>query len=443
MKKIAIIGGGFSGTMLALQLCSQDKACEIHIIEPRELLGLGVAYSTDEPGHLLNVAATNMSAWPDKPHDFVGFLVDTHASLAHVPVGYFNTYFASRMTYGNYIQSLVTRPEYSSIIHHREQALRIQRVDKNLVINLSNNQNIHADHIIIAAGIPPSGAMDRIFGWAPEGRYLAHPWDNNLTKEFLTNIDPNDAILIIGAGLTMIDMLISLEQHKIRGPIAVVSRHGLAPQVHEDFERIELCVGEMSPREWLKIFRSHKDSWRSVYDFIRPKSQAIWQNFGVKHKNQFLRHLRHLWDSHRHRVAPEVHRFLSRGMAQNRINLYAGRMLKTETSSKGFRVDFQGRDQLFSLSAHRVINCTGPESQVINFKGSLFAGLLKDGLVTPDPTGLGLNTRNFQAIPQNGYQDNNLYILGALRRGTHWETTAVPELRLDAYKLAQVIISNI
>jgi uncharacterized NAD(P)/FAD-binding protein YdhS len=437
MKKIVIVGGGFSGTMLALHLCAQNRAVEIHVVEPRESLGLGVAYSTDEPGHLLNVPAAHMSAWPDRPHDFVGYLIDTNLGLAHLPAEYFNTYYAPRMVFGRYIKNIVERPEYSALVHHQAMATRIYRSGSGLKLSLSNKDILEADHIVLAAGLPSSGAMDRIFGWAPAGRYLAHPWDAQATREFLDTIESNDDFIIIGSGLTAVDMLISLEQRGINGKVAIVSRHGLMPQVHAPFDHIAIPITRQSPREWLKLFRTYTNSWRSVFQAMRPMSQAIWQDFSPREKAQFLRHLRPWWDSHRHRVAPEIYRFLSQGFQSSRLNLYAGRLLKAETSSKGFVVSFQGRRENFSLNAQRVINCTGPESQLINFKGSLFMGLLKDGLITPDSTGLGINSNdNFQVIPQNGYEGSALYVLGALRRGTHWEATAVPELRVEAGRLA-------
>ena len=426
--------------MLALHLCNQNRSSEIHVVEPRESLGLGVAYSTDEPGHLLNVAAANMSAWPDRPHDFVGYLIDTNLGLAHLPGDYFNTYYAPRMVFGRYIKSLVDRPEHKAIIHHKAQATRINRSEQGLKLSLSNACILDADQVVIAAGLPPSGAMDRIFGWSPPGRYLAHPWDAQATRDFLSDVKSDDSFLIIGSGLTMVDMLVSLEQRGIKGRVALVSRHGFIPQVHAAFEHIEIPLLKQSVREWLRLFRQYKNSWRSVFHAIRPVSQAIWQDFSPRDKAQFLRHVRPWWDSHRHRVAPEIYRFLNQGFSSGRLSLHAGRLLKAQESLNGFIVNFQGRKENFSLSAHRVINCTGPESQLINFKGSLFAGLLKDGLITPDSTGLGINsTANFQATPQAGYEKSPLYVLGALRRGTHWEATAVPELRNEASQLAQIL----
>jgi uncharacterized NAD(P)/FAD-binding protein YdhS len=443
MKKIIIIGGGFSGTMLALNLCAEQTACEVHIIEAREALGLGAAYSTDEAGHLLNVPATNMSAWPDKPHDFVGYLIDNNTQLAHMPLEYFSSYFAPRKVFGRYIQELASRPEYSSIIHHQATATRVVRSEYGLGVRLSNQEMLYADAVVLAVGLPASSAMDRIFGWAASGRYLSNAWDAYATRDFMTQVRPDDSILIIGSGLTMMDMLVSLEKHRVRGNIAIVSRHGLSPQVHAPCEAIKLIHKPHDLRSWLRIFREQTTNWRAVFDALRPESQALWQSMSLGQKSQFLRHLRPYWDSHRHRVAPEIHRLLRQGLAQKRISVQAGRLVKAETSNLGFTLNFQHRDRIFSLSAHRVINCTGPESRMLNFQGPLWAGLLKDGLLTLDGTGLGAHSDDFKATCQQGYEHNGLYILGALRRGTHWEATAVPELRADARRLAGILAANL
>lgn len=442
MKNIAIIGGGFSGTMLALNLAAKNSGHAIHVVEPRSSLGLGVAYSTDEPGHLLNVAASNMSAWPDRPHDFIGYLIDERPELAEEPLEFFHSFYAPRMSYGRYIQSLVKRPEYSSIMHHRAQALRVGRAGTSLSISLSNQHVLEASAVVLALGLPPSGAIDRIFGWAQPGRYLSQPWDALETSSFLRDIDPRDHILIIGSGLTMVDMLVSLKQRGHQGFVTIVSRHGQVPQVHAPFDKIShFKLKERTPRAWLKFFREYRDNWRAVFDALRPHTPSIWQNFTVAQKTQFLRHLRPWWDSRRHRVAPEINNILKAGLREERYQVHAGRLLKAQTETKGFNLSFAKPDgTVLSLSPQRVINCTGPESQVINFKGSLWTCLLKEGLLRPDPTGMGvLSTSEFQAIPQVGYEPSPLFVLGALRRGTQWESTAVPELRADAVRLAHIL----
>jgi uncharacterized NAD(P)/FAD-binding protein YdhS len=74
-RTIAIVGDGASGTMAAMNLLREAQAPRaIVIVEPRERLGRGVAYSTTYREHLLNVPARGMSAFPDSPSHFLEWL---------------------------------------------------------------------------------------------------------------------------------------------------------------------------------------------------------------------------------------------------------------------------------------------------------------------------------------------------------------------------------
>jgi uncharacterized NAD(P)/FAD-binding protein YdhS len=79
----AIIGGGASGILTALHL--QRSACppgRLVIVEPGTDLGKGIAYSTTDIGHLLNVRAGRMSALPDDPGHFTDWAASRTASDA-------------------------------------------------------------------------------------------------------------------------------------------------------------------------------------------------------------------------------------------------------------------------------------------------------------------------------------------------------------------------
>src|SRR5687768_3774256 len=89
---VAIVGGGFSGTMLAAQLARRGIASRL--IEGGGRAGLGTAFSTREPAHLLNVRAEAMSALPDDLGHF--------ARQSGDPRG-----FAERRVFGAYLQSIL------------------------------------------------------------------------------------------------------------------------------------------------------------------------------------------------------------------------------------------------------------------------------------------------------------------------------------------------
>jgi uncharacterized NAD(P)/FAD-binding protein YdhS len=66
-----IIGGGFSGTMLAAHLLRGASSLSVAIVDPSKLPGRGLAYGSEYKCHLMNVPAGNMSAFSSDPHHFL------------------------------------------------------------------------------------------------------------------------------------------------------------------------------------------------------------------------------------------------------------------------------------------------------------------------------------------------------------------------------------
>src|SRR6185295_14704191 len=105
---VAIIGAGFSGSMLAIHLVSAQDAPAVALIERNRSFGPGIAYGAAAPEHLLNVPAGKMGAFPDKPDDFLRW-VHANPEIAES----FNvkaavaTDFLPRGLYGRYLKSLV------------------------------------------------------------------------------------------------------------------------------------------------------------------------------------------------------------------------------------------------------------------------------------------------------------------------------------------------
>ncbi|MDZ4362985.1 FAD/NAD(P)-binding protein, partial [Brevundimonas sp.] len=100
-RPVAIVGGGYSGTMLAVRLAERGQASIL--INRTPDFGLGVAYSTPFDGHRLNVRSARMSAVADDPGDFVRWLEASHPEWAE-PDG-----FAPRRLFGLYVQDRLDR----------------------------------------------------------------------------------------------------------------------------------------------------------------------------------------------------------------------------------------------------------------------------------------------------------------------------------------------
>ena len=72
--KIGIIGGGFSGAMLARHLLNSEQNIEIYIFNNDAKFGRGIAYQAQIDSLLLNVPAGKMSAYSNQPDHFVDWL---------------------------------------------------------------------------------------------------------------------------------------------------------------------------------------------------------------------------------------------------------------------------------------------------------------------------------------------------------------------------------
>src|SRR5262249_25933660 len=94
--RVAIVGGGASGALgAANRLREGPPGLRVTVYEPRAELGLGVAYSTREPWHRLNVPATGMSAVPGDPDHF-------RAWAGAAPEA-----FLPRLAYGRYLRQVL------------------------------------------------------------------------------------------------------------------------------------------------------------------------------------------------------------------------------------------------------------------------------------------------------------------------------------------------
>src|SRR3954467_3465968 len=106
-QHVAVIGGGFSGTLAAVNLARLSTGpLRITLVNHGAPPGRGVAYGTRRPEHLLNVAARNMSALPDHPNHLLDWL-RTRTEYAGVPEADLRETYLPRRIYGDYVRSLL------------------------------------------------------------------------------------------------------------------------------------------------------------------------------------------------------------------------------------------------------------------------------------------------------------------------------------------------
>ena len=426
---VVIVGGGFSGAMLAARLAERGQASTL--IERGDAFGPGVAYSTLNDAHRLNVRAGRMSAVLDRPDDFTDWLTAHHPDQANA------NGFAPRRLYGLYVRDRLAAVEAAHPGLIRRVTGAAIAVEGRSAI-LSTGERIEGCAVVLATGNP----APRTTPTREDGRIIANPW----TPDALTPVQPDDDVLILGAGLTMVDVLLTLSSQGWRGRATAVSRRGLLPRAHGPHHDApidlppEALSGPLSARLATARRLAEAQGWRRVMEGYRPITLDLWRTAADAERARFLRHLRPWWDVHRHRLAPEIAAELDRLLAARRLTVQAGRIRSVEASAEGAALYLTTRDGPQTLSAPWLIDCTGPGHDAMT--APLTAGLIAEGRARLAPSRLGLDLDDVgRVLRADATPDPDLYVLGPPARAAFWETIAVPDIRqrIEALSLALTI----
>lgn len=457
---IAIIGGGFSGSALAIHLLRRAAGpLRVVLIERRPPFGGGVAYGTKSPDHLLNVPADKMGLWPDEPGHFVRWLRE-HRDEEGVPDTFDKRAFLPRRLYGAYVAALLNEAEADAasdveLIRVEAEVVDLEeRPQGGAVLRCQDGNELAADQVVLALGnLPGAYPIPRPLPLYRSARYVHVPW----RADALGGIGPNDEVLLVGQGLTATDLIVELDRRGHRGTIHALSRRGVRPQVHQavvpypsfiDKPALPTTARELMRRvrREVRMAAAAGIDWRGVVDSLRPHSQALWQGFSETERNKFLRYVRPIWEGLRHRVAPPFAEVLARMEAEGRLSYHAGRLQTLELEGDGVGVMFRRRGSIqhVALRVAKVINCTGPRTDYSKYQHPLFIHLLARGLIDHDPLALGINARpTGEVLRYRGDEVGWLFTLGPPLKGVLWETTAVREIREQAQALAHKLLGAV
>ena len=400
------------------------------LIEGGGRAGRGIAYSTIEPAHLLNVRAEGMSAWAGEPE---------HFAKRFEAEGGHRKGFAQRRLFGRYLGDILDDAIASGctdVVHH--SAIGTERTNGHWRILLDDGSSIEAEAVALAIGNQEPDELPAFAG--AENRFIPNPWGEQARCAVADLASNGGDALLVGTGLTMVDLVLSLESAGHRGGILALSRRGQIPRSHGDFEAVTVDAGEIPHGRvgaiwrWLRR-RSAEVGWRAAIDSLRPHSHDLWQSLDAGERRRFLRHARPWWDVHRHRIAPQVAATIARLVAEGRLESMAGRLLGSQASSDGLEVELRRRG--WAASQRRIFayafNCTGPLHSMAHTRDPLLSSVLESRQARADDLGIGLE------VDENSRAGERLWALGPLTKGRYWEIIAVPDIRDQAALVADDI----
>jgi uncharacterized NAD(P)/FAD-binding protein YdhS len=438
-----VAGGGASGVLLATRLVRKSAHARVVIVEPRERLGRGMAYSTPHHRHLLNVPAGRMSAFAEDPEHFVRFLRERFGDR------YTASSFVPRPLYGDYLEFVTqeSRAFAGERLRCEQSTILAANVDAAGVRAICDDGRVLAgDVLIVATGNARPAPWFRADADIVAGdRFFDSAWD----ERALTCADPDEGVLLLGTGLTAVDALIGLRENGHRGVIWMVSRRGLLPHEHRLFD----APPEVNPEATslhdlfgaVRAVASRPRAWRATLDSLRPRTNHLWQALSVSDQRRFVRHVMPYWNVHRHRMAPEVAKEIADEMSSGRLRMLAGRTGAFTQTDRGLRVPIRvrGENREVELEVGRVINCSGPAHDFRQLENPLIGNLLAQGIMQPLATGIGVDIAPSGALrDRHGVDSQAVFAIGPVRYGTLIETTAMPEIRAQAEELATLLVSR-
>ena len=483
---IVIVGAGFCGTMMAVRLLQSAKAGAIDVVlinrpplpnpgtgrteeaetllEHSKSLARGLAYGTNSADHLLNVPVGRMSAFDELPDDFKAYL-QRHEIACN------GGSFVARKWYGDYLRS--TLHDAAVKVSSKRDAPRLvtknatvttidRRADGSLelaFVEAGGEGSLLADRVVLALGnfLPANvGLPDPRF--YQSRRYLRDPWRAGA----LSRIDLSRPVVLIGTGLTMLDVAATLKRRAVAAgmPLSLIaiSRRGLLAQAHRlqsESPQFLSPPSEIfdvySARHYLRSVRRHirrqeveGGNWRDVVASLRPITPTLWAKLPDPERRRFLRHLRPYWDSHRHRAAPEAATLLANLIASGELKIHAANLVRISEIGGSTKVSIRPRARTETIDIHagHVINCTGPSSDIQ--AEPLLASMHLQSMISPDALGLGLNVADdYRVTNAQGQPTAGVYYVGPLLKACHWEATAVPELRKHVRAAADAVIQTL
>lgn len=454
--RVAIVGAGASGTLVAVNLLRLPEArhLEIVLVERSGDYGPGLAYAAPPICCVMNVRADTLGLPPDGVDGFLGWVRRFRPATT-------GGEFLPRAWFGDYLREILQQAEDAA-----HPTVRLRRVAATAVdllpdedgrgweLRLSSGATEQFQAVVLATGNEAPRRLSYVGqGDLPSAAYI----DDPNAAGALAGIKAPARLLLVGTGLTMIDTAIRLAGAGHQGDMVAISRRGLLPRTHVlqcgaaayHGNVVDDLQAEPHLSQRLALLRRHINlattagsSWQVVIDALRPRSQQLWRDFSDAQKARFLRHVKPYWDVHRHRLAPQVAQQLVTLEAKGQLWRVAARISSITWRDGVIQAELQRRDGgVDRRTFDALINCTGPNPELASADNPLLQSLLRRGLLRPHSSGLGvaapipLTATNVTPVPDRLH----LLTIGPLRSGELGETTAIGEIRVQAVQVAAAI----
>ncbi|MDT5017712.1 MAG: hypothetical protein QOD39_3872, partial [Mycobacterium sp.] len=348
LARIVIVGGGFSGAMTAVNVARfAGHPLHVTVVDQRGPVGRGIAYGIRRPEYLLNVSARNMSAFPDEPDHFVQWL-RTRADFASVPDAELPTRFVPRQIYGDYVCAIVLQhlmspggmtPVVSDVVIG--EAVDIEPADLGCHVHLADGSTLDADRVVLATGNEPPALLPGAESLAGHPSWIPNPWqswEQRLPHE-------GHGIVVLGTGLSTVDVILTLRAVGWTGRIDAVSRHGWFPHSHfrsvedpefpppgVDLAALRLDALRTLVEQHCAALRERDANPAMAVDNLRSQTQRIWRGFTLEERMDFISEDAARWNVHRHRIAPELHAVLADAERTSQLRVHAAGIEKLEAS---------------------------------------------------------------------------------------------------------------
>ncbi len=448
---VAIIGAGASGVILASALIRPPAAVNVVLIDPRP--GRGVGYGGAAADVLLNTRAGNMSINARSPEGFVDWL---NASAAR-PDRWTTEDFAPRALFGDYLQRQLAclegrTPGLGTTRVVKGSALAAERTEDGWSIRLASGERVLADALVLATGWARPRPLLFQGREVIEAFVQDDPWD----EQALEALPRGGAVLLIGTGLTALDVAQAVWRRSPQTRVIAVSRHGMLPRVHGSPEPTAPVLSKPYPKTARELYAKLRAAAafvegdpslrHGVFLNLREVAADLWDGLSEHERRMFLRHFRRYWEVERHRTPPAQAEAVRTALDEGRFEVERGRLAEGLASPDGVaaRVGLLTSKGPRALCVTRIINCTGPEQDPFRSRNPLLLDLLAQGAAAADPLGLGLHVDGQgDVLDARGQASPGLYALGPPTQGRFFEITSVAEIRSQADRLAGQLLANV